>query len=107
MSAATNSSLVYQNTARLTESESMLATGNVDISVTLRMDYNLRFTKQALYSYQRELNNNSFTVITSKVFQNKAAAKAAIELLPIQLLVRKPWVKPISSVISEINTFTR
>jgi len=65
------------------------------------------YPKEELYSYQRELNNNSFTVITSKVFQTKAAAKAAIELLPIQLLERKPWVKSISSVISEINTFTR
>ena len=56
------------------------------------------------HSYQKQLNGKSFTVITSKVFQNKAKAKATIQLLPIQLIERKPWVKSISSVINEINT---
>lgn len=65
------------------------------------------YPAQPLYSYQRELNNKAFTVITSQVFQNKAAAKAAIELLPLSLIERKPWVKSISSVIKEMNTFTR
>lgn len=65
------------------------------------------YPEDELYSYQRMLNDKSFTVITSKVFQNKADAKAAIQLLPIQLIERKPWVKSISSIINEINTFTR
>ncbi len=64
------------------------------------------YTKESFYTYQRRLKGNNFTVITSKVFQNKAEAKAAIELLPTQLIERKPWVKSISSVINEMNTFT-
>jgi DamX protein len=60
-----------------------------------------------LYSYQRLLSNKKFTVVTSQVFRNKAEAKAAMALLPATLMERKPWLKPISSVITEINTFTR
>lgn len=65
------------------------------------------YPEENFYNYQRQLNGKSFTVITSKVFQNKVQAKATIQLLPIQLIERKPWVKSISSVINEINTFTR
>jgi len=66
-----------------------------------------QFSTANLYSYQRLLDGKSFMVVTSKVFHNKAEAKAAIALLPIQLTERNPWLKSISSVISEINTFTR
>jgi len=62
--------------------------------------------KENFHTYQRRIKENIFTVITSKVFQNKAQAKASIELLPRQLIERKPWVKSISSVINEMNTFT-
>jgi len=62
---------------------------------------------ESFYSYRRLLANNEFTVVTSKVYFNKAEAKAAISQLSPQLLERKPWLKPISSVINEINTFTR
>ncbi len=65
------------------------------------------YPDEHFYSYQRQLNGKSFTVITSKVFQNKAEAKDRIQWLPSQLIDRKPWVKSISSVINEINTFTR
>jgi len=64
------------------------------------------YSKENFYTYQRQLNGNSFTVITSKVFKNKVEATTAIELLPTQLIERKPWVKSISSVINEMNTFT-
>ncbi|PKG83149.1 hypothetical protein CXF85_11470 [Colwellia sp. 75C3] len=65
------------------------------------------YPEKNFHSYQRQLNGKSFTVITSKVFKNKTEAKATIQSLPIQLIERKPWVKSISSVINEINTFTR
>jgi len=60
-----------------------------------------------LHSYQRLLDNKEFTVVTSKAYANKGEAKAAIALLSEQLIDRKPWLKPISLVISEINTFKR
>ena len=63
--------------------------------------------QQTLYSYQRLLADKSFTVVTSKVYRNKAVAKAAMALLPAKFKKRKPWLKSNSSVISEINTFTR
>lgn len=74
---------------------------------TLSQRFLARYPTQQLYSYQRELNNKAFIVITSQVFASKAEAKAAIKLLPITLIERQPWVKSISSVIKEINTFTR
>jgi DamX protein len=74
---------------------------------TLLKRFLSQYPEENFYSYQKQLNGKNFTVITSKVFQNKAQAKATIQLLPIQLIERKPWVKSISSVINEINTFTR
>ena len=65
------------------------------------------YPEQNLYSYQKQLNGNGFTVITTKAFPNKAEAKSIIQSLPMQLIERKPWVKSISSVINEINTFKR
>lgn len=48
MSASANSRSTYQSTQRLTESESTSADGSIAISVTARIDYNLRFSKQAV-----------------------------------------------------------
>ncbi|KGJ89724.1 SPOR domain-containing protein [Colwellia psychrerythraea] len=68
-----------------------------------------RFIKQHgpenLYSYQKLLADKGFIVVTSKVYSNKTRARAAIKSLPASLGVRKPWLKDISSVINEINTF--
>ena len=65
------------------------------------------YPEENFYSYQKQLNGKNFTVITTKVFLNKTEAKSIIQSLPIQLIERKPWVKSISSVINEINTFKR
>ncbi|TYK65244.1 SPOR domain-containing protein [Colwellia echini] len=58
-----------------------------------------------LHSYKRLLNEKNFIVVTSQVYPNKAAAKEALRLLPTNLSARKPWLKDISAVINEINTF--
>lgn len=58
------------------------------------------------YSYQRLLNEQPFIVLTSKVFTDKIQAKQAIEALPESILKRGPWLKPISEIKQEINTFT-
>ncbi|WP_057830176.1 SPOR domain-containing protein [Colwellia sp. TT2012] len=58
-----------------------------------------------LFSYQRLLTEQRFIVVTSRVYPNKTMAKSAIKLLPASLLIREPWLKDISLVISEINTF--
>jgi DamX protein len=65
------------------------------------------YPDENLHSYQKQLSGKDFTVITTKAFANKAQAKSIIQSLPIQLIERKPWVKSISSVINEINTFKR
>ncbi len=48
MSASANTYSTYQTTERLTESEPMLAAESIGTSVTSRIAYNLRFTKQAV-----------------------------------------------------------
>ncbi|MEW6995342.1 SPOR domain-containing protein [Colwelliaceae bacterium MEBiC 14330] len=60
---------------------------------------------EELYHYEKMLNGKTFSVVTSKVYANKAEAKAAMLELPKQLIERKPWLKTLSSVINEINTF--
>lgn len=62
-------------------------------------------TVDNFFSYKRLLNGSSFIVVTSKVYANKDAAKAALNFLPASLSERKPWLKDISSLIKEINTF--
>ncbi|WP_019029577.1 SPOR domain-containing protein [Colwellia piezophila] len=60
---------------------------------------------EILYSYQKKLNGQDFIVVTSRVYSNKTAAQIAIKLMPANLSKRRPWLKDISSVIKEINTF--
>jgi DamX protein len=38
---------------------------------------------------------------------NKAKANKELAGMPESLLQRKPWIKPISSIIKEINTFNQ
>ena len=64
-----------------------------------------KYPTESLFSYQRLLAQQRFIVVTSKVYANKAMAKAALKLLPVSLSIREPWLKDISLVISEINTF--
>jgi DamX protein len=62
-------------------------------------------SSENLYHYHKNLAGQKFTVVTSKVFMNKVEANNALLKLPKPLLDRKPWLKTISSVINEINTF--
>ncbi len=64
----------------------------------------LKHSENLLY-YHKNLAGKKFTVVTSKVFMNKTEASNALVQLPKSLLDRKPWLKTISSVINEINTF--
>ncbi len=63
------------------------------------------YSSESLYHYHKNLAGQKFTVVTSKVFMNKVEANNALLKLPKPLLDRKPWLKPISAVINEINTF--
>lgn len=58
------------------------------------------------YSYQRMFNDQPFIVITSEIYSDRAQAKQALVALPESLQKRGPWIKPISEIKQEINTFT-
>lgn len=63
--------------------------------------------KEELYWYQKELNNSIYIVVTTGVFDTSTAAKKKLSQLPERLQQRKPWIKPISTIIEEINTFNQ
>lgn len=55
--------------------------------------------------YQRLLNNKPVVVVTSGVFAQRQAAELALSQLPTALLERQPWLKSVTVVNNEINTF--
>lgn len=57
--------------------------------------------------YDRLLNNRKFTVITSKIYNNKLAALKAIELLPATLQQQQPWVKSVTAIQKEIISYQK
>jgi DamX protein len=69
-------------------------------------DFLALYPKQIFYSYQKVLSEGVLNIITSKVYPNRMAAKAAMQDLPKTITERQLWLKPISTVIAEINTFT-
>jgi len=66
-----------------------------------------RFTEQypdlEYYSYQKKLNDQIFTVLTTRSFDSKEQAQAALQALPQTIIDRGVWIKALSTVQSEIN----
>jgi DamX protein len=63
------------------------------------------YPQQVFFSYQKKVDNSVLTVVTSKVYPNRTAAKEAMQALPEIIIQQQLWLKPISTVIAEINTF--
>jgi len=68
-------------------------------------DFLALYPQQEFYSYQKVLSDSVFTVVTSKVYPDRFTAKASIQNFPEPITKRQLWLKPISTVITEINTF--
>ncbi len=56
------------------------------------------------YVYEKDLNTKKFYVVTSKVFNDKAQARAAMNQLPQSLRNLGSFLKPVSIIKREINT---
>ena len=56
------------------------------------------------FSYQKSLNRQRFFVLTSKVFDDKAQAREAMEKLPQAIRDLGSFLKPVSTIKREINT---
>jgi DamX protein len=69
-------------------------------------DFLQQYPNESFYSYQRILSEKVFTVVTSKVYPDRFTARKALKNLPSSLLERQLWLKPISTVIAEMNTLT-
>ena len=63
------------------------------------------YSSIAVKQYKRLLNNEAMTVVTSQYYATRIEAERALQQLPQTLLVREPWIKPISAINNEINTF--
>jgi len=59
------------------------------------------------HSYFRLFNNDNLLLVTSEVYSTKALAQQALLLLPETIQIREPWIKSITAVNNEINTFQR
>ncbi len=55
------------------------------------------------FSYQKRLNNQLFVILTTKVFDSKAQARAVLELLPAEIIKRGSWIKALSIIKTEIT----
>lgn len=56
------------------------------------------------FSYQKSLNTQRFFVLTSKVFDDKAQAREAMEKLPQAIRDLGSFIKSVSTIKHEINT---
>lgn len=68
-------------------------------------DFITAYPSIELHHYYKSLQGKLFSVVTSISYATKGDARAAIALLPKTLRERQPWIKSISIVIDEINTF--
>lgn len=59
------------------------------------------------YSYQKKLNTQQFYVLTSKIFSDKTQAKEAINKLPQAINNLGAFLKSVSTIKREINTFSQ
>lgn len=64
-----------------------------------------KYKNLQIYGYHRLLNKKAFTVITSRIFTDKTDARRLISSLPKDIRARGPWVKSVSAIKEEINTF--
>lgn len=54
------------------------------------------------FSYQKVVNGKLLVVLTTPVYADKAQARAALALLPETIKARGVWIKPLSTVKTEI-----
>jgi len=64
-------------------------------------------TDQEYFSYQKNLNTQKFFVLTSKIFTDKAQARAAMNKLPQSIRDLGSFLKSISAIKREINTVSQ
>ena len=55
------------------------------------------------FAYQKQLNDQTFFVLTTKIFESKIQAQEAMTVLPQNIIDRGVWIKPLSTVKDEIN----
>ncbi|GAA5141442.1 SPOR domain-containing protein [Thalassotalea piscium] len=74
---------------------------------SIKQEFLADFTTLEFKQYQRILNEEVMTVLTSKYYPTRAEAEQALYALPQTILSRSPWIKSISAINNEINAFER
>lgn len=65
--------------------------------------FGARYPNLKYYSYQKVLNEQVFTVLTTQVYDKKEQAREALLNLPKEIIDRGVWVKEVSAVQEEID----
>ncbi len=65
------------------------------------------FKQLPFFQYQRFVNNETMTILTTEHFATRELAELAYSQLPQSIKDRSPWIKTISSINDEINFFER
>lgn len=73
-------------------------------NLTLLKRFMKTYPNLQYFSYQKKLDNKTFIVLTTKIFDNKEQANKAIATLPQDVIDRGVWVKSLALIQAEINT---
>ena len=63
----------------------------------------IKYPELEYFSYQKMLNEQLFTVLTTRIFDNRDQAKLALQTLPKAIVERGTWIKELATVQAEIN----
>lgn len=70
-------------------------------------DFMIEYEGLDFYQYKRFVNNEAMTMLTSAHYLTREEAQAALSALPQAIKDRSPWIKSISAINNEINSFQR
>ena len=71
--------------------------------MTLLSRFIEKYPNLEYFSYQKRLNDQTFIVLTTKIFDKKEQARAELQLLPSDLIERGLWIKALSIIKTEIT----
>ncbi|MEW6991878.1 SPOR domain-containing protein [Colwelliaceae bacterium 6441] len=70
-------------------------------------EFLIDFNQINFYQYQRIVNDEKMTILTTQHYATRQLAEQAFSELPQEIQARSPWIKAISAINDEINHFQR
>ena len=72
--------------------------------MTLLARFINKYPSLVYFSYQKILNDKSFIILTTKVFDTKNQARAELKLLPADIIEKGVWIKSLELIKVEITS---